>query len=168
MVTALFSTGNDGKFAETQLALRALAPSLTLLRARSCQQRLLWSLSALAGCDVDPVEVQGSCEEIARAKTEAALSAARSDPGTAALLQTAAVFFTEDVSLHLSCLGGFPGPYVKDFLSAVGECVPGSLASAQLTLFSGTGYTTLCVASTTTEPHASAGWRRRTCATAAA
>ena len=70
-------------------------------------------------CEVEPDELQGSCPAIALAKTAAALALARASH--AELVSQADLFFTEDVSLHLGCLGGFPGPYVKDFLEAVGE-----------------------------------------------
>ena len=101
-LVALFSTGNEGKFWETEAVLRTLCPTLRLLR-----------------CEVEPDELQGSCSAIATAKTREALALAR--VAHAELLAQASFFFTEDVSLHLSCLGGFPGPYVKDFLEAVGE-----------------------------------------------
>jgi inosine triphosphate pyrophosphatase len=93
----------QGKFQETEAALRTLCgPRLRLLR-----------------CEVEPDELQGSCSAIAVAKTREALALAR--VANAELLSQASFFFTEDVSLHLGCLGGFPGPYVKDFLEAVGE-----------------------------------------------
>jgi|APGre2960657444_1045066.scaffolds.fasta_scaffold00098_17 inosine triphosphate pyrophosphatase len=89
----VFSTGNDGKYEETCHGLCALAPSVVLTR-----------------CDVDPEEVQGSCDDIARQKTLTALRLAR-EQGVE--LSGADYFMTEDVSFHLDCLNGFPGPYVK-------------------------------------------------------
>lgn len=73
----LFSTGNEGKFEEASHALRELIPGCTVLRA-----------------NVDPVEVQGRCDDIAAEKTRCALRLAR-EQGVD--LTGVHVFVTEDV-----------------------------------------------------------------------
>jgi Ham1 family len=90
----LFSTGNHGKFEEAAHALRALLPGCTVHR-----------------CDVDPVEVQGRCDDIASEKCRTALRLAQAQ--CLPLLSECDYFIAEDVSFHLGCLNGFPGPYVK-------------------------------------------------------
>jgi hypothetical protein len=52
----LFSTGNEGKFEEAKHALSELIPGATVLRA-----------------NVDPAEIQGSCDDIATEKTRSAI-----------------------------------------------------------------------------------------------
>ena len=59
--------------------------------------------------NVDTVEIQGKPEDIIKDKASQ----------LAQKIQQA--FIVEDVSFSLSCLNGFPGPYIKDFLYAVGE-----------------------------------------------
>jgi inosine triphosphate pyrophosphatase len=58
--------------------------------------------------NIDLEEIQGPREAVIRAKAEAACEAA----GGPVIL--------EDVSLCLNCLNGFPGPYAKDFMRALG------------------------------------------------
>mgnify|MGYP000122524988 CR=1 FL=1 len=57
---------------------------------------------------LDLPEIQGTSEEIALEKAKKALEIIKSP------------FIVEDVSLHLSALGGFPGPYIKPMLSVLG------------------------------------------------
>lgn len=54
-------------------------------------------------------EIQGSEEDIARAKCQAASELAGGQP-----------IFTEDVSLRFHALGGLPGPYIKWFWGTLG------------------------------------------------
>ena len=77
----LFSTGNEGKFEEAKHALSELIPGCEVLRA-----------------NVDPAEIQGSCEDIAAEKTLSALRLAR-EQGVD--LVGVDVFVTEDVRCAL-------------------------------------------------------------------
>lgn len=77
-----------------------------------------------AGENVDkltPVpELQGTTQEVAKAKCAAAAKA----------LNAACV--TEDTALCFEALGGLPGPYIKDFLGTVGHDGKYSLPSSPL------------------------------------
>lgn len=59
--------------------------------------------------DLELTEIQGSRQEIIRAKAIEALR----------ILERPLV--VEDVSLCCPALGGLPGPYIKDFLKAIGD-----------------------------------------------
>lgn len=59
--------------------------------------------------DLDLTEIQGSRQEISQAKAKEALR----------ILGRPLV--VEDVSLCCPALGGLPGPYIKDFLKAIGD-----------------------------------------------
>ncbi len=63
----------------------------------------------LVRSDIDLEEIQGTPEEIVTTKAKTAYS----------LLNKPLV--VEDVSFCCSALGGFPGPYIKDFLRALGD-----------------------------------------------
>lgn len=63
----------------------------------------------LVHVDLDLEELQGPRQLVIVKKAEAALA------------RLGCPLIVEDVSLHLACLNGFPGPYIKDFLTAVGE-----------------------------------------------
>lgn len=54
-------------------------------------------------------ELQGSSDEIAKEKARLAFK------------QLRVPLFVEDTSLHITALGGLPGPYVKHFIAAVGN-----------------------------------------------
>lgn len=86
-----FVTGNANKLREAQQILAAAG--------------VPWRLEARA---VDVPEVQGTTQQVARAKCAAAARAV----GGACL--------TEDTALCYRALGGLPGPYIKDFLSRLG------------------------------------------------
>lgn len=62
-----------------------------------------------AYCDLDQLdleitEIQGTIEEIVKDKARKAYEVYKKP------------LFVEDVSVHYPALGGFPGPYIKDFL----------------------------------------------------
>jgi inosine triphosphate pyrophosphatase len=82
-----FITGNQGKFEE----------ALHILEG--------WELEHIK---LDLIEIQGTSEEVIRAKAKSALS------------QLNTPLIVEDVSLCFAALNGMPGPYAKDFLKAMG------------------------------------------------
>ena len=112
----LYATGNAGKFEE---ATRVFARRENVARAR------------VLTCAVDPriTEIQGSIEEIARDKCDEAYEVLfgasnperdlRKEQISASLTGDIDYLLTEDVSLSLTVLCGFPGPYVKPMLEAV-------------------------------------------------
>ena len=57
---------------------------------------------------VDLTEIQGAPEKIARAKAGEAFKRFRR------------MLIVEDTSLHLDCCGGMPGPYIRDYMQAMG------------------------------------------------
>jgi|TARA_B110000977_G_scaffold57015_1_gene77448 inosine triphosphate pyrophosphatase len=112
----LYCTGNAGKFREASHVFDAWNASEKgkLMRVAYVQ------------VDADPVEIQGDCEAVAYAKVKKAmkilgntgvLNEHRKRVGDDGILDVV----TEDVSLHLGCLNGFPGPYCKPMLSAIGD-----------------------------------------------
>jgi inosine triphosphate pyrophosphatase len=136
----LFCTGNDGKFKEAVHALEGLtAGGVSAGRVTVCSPRNRAGMLSLAlplscahatprqvtRCDADPEEVQGGAEHIARAKTAAALALLRAAGHP--LEGSFDFLVTEDVSFHLGCLNGFPGPYVK---GAWGHAQPAALRAA--------------------------------------
>ena len=62
---------------------------------------------------VDTYEIQGSFEQVAIAKMESSLSNLNYNPD--------AVYMIEDTGMEIDVLGGFPGPYLKQFRKAMGE-----------------------------------------------
>lgn len=65
-----------------------------------------WTLRRV---DLDITEIQGDPLEVIRDKAQKAQSAVN------------APLIVEDVSAYAEGLGGFPGPYVKDFMRCLGE-----------------------------------------------
>lgn len=111
----VYCTGNAGKFREASHVFDEWNASGSPLKVAYLQM------------DADPVEIQGTDEEVCRAKVEAA---------TKKLCETNALddvankcphayerchVVTEDVGLELGCLNGFPGVYCKPMLEAVGD-----------------------------------------------
>ncbi|KAL7421636.1 nucleoside triphosphate pyrophosphohydrolase ham1 [Cryptotrichosporon argae] len=88
----VFVTGNANKLREVQAILAAGGSGI------ECEAQA-----------VDVPEVQGTTQEVAIAKVKAA---------AAALGKTCV---TEDTALCFEALHGLPGPYIKDFLSALGH-----------------------------------------------
>lgn len=85
----------------------------TLCFVTSNPNKVKEAMTILKDCVIEPVqldllEVQGSSEEIAALKAQAAAE----DLGKPC--------FAEDVSLRIRALGGMPGPYIKHFASAIG------------------------------------------------
>ncbi len=94
--TLTFVTGNQGKLREVTRILKEDAN---------------FSDFNLVNVDIDLPELQGTPEEIASKKVEAAL------------LKVSGPVFVEDVCLCYNALGGMPGPYIKWFMKGTG--VPG-------------------------------------------
>ena len=107
-VSVLYCTGNDGKFKEASHVVEAY-------NAR-CAARGSRFRATLTQVDPDPVEIQGDAADVARAKVTAALAALPPEA-----LEGEDYVVTEDVGLSLRCLNGFPGPYCKPMLEAIGD-----------------------------------------------
>ena len=115
-IRVVYATGNPGKFEEASWVFGR--------RQRAEDPRVLT-------CALDPyiTEIQGTMEEIARSKSEATyhalfvnLSQEREkmqDKIVASLDGPVEYLLTEDVSLSINALCGFPGPYVKPMLEAI-------------------------------------------------
>jgi inosine triphosphate pyrophosphatase len=116
----LYCTGNFGKFSEASHVFDEWNASGSFMRVEYSQ------------VDADPVEIQGDCEAVGVAKVSAATRLLIQGYGTErqahhdvmmecsdAGVQCDVV--TEDVSLHLRSLNGFPGPYCKPMLAAIGD-----------------------------------------------
>jgi inosine triphosphate pyrophosphatase len=98
-----YATGNHGKFAEAEHVFNR--PE-NLARANVILQQF----------DVDTIEIQGSKVDISKHKLKeaAAILFQGADAGDFDYL------LVEDVSLDLDALNGFPGPYCKPMLEAIG------------------------------------------------
>jgi len=115
-IRVVYATGNAGKFEEATWVFGR--------RENAERTRVLT-------CALDPniTEIQGTMEEIARNKCEAtyqALFCTRSEEDgkmqqqlVASLEGPVDYLLTEDVSLSINALCGFPGPYVKPMLEAI-------------------------------------------------
>jgi inosine triphosphate pyrophosphatase len=90
--TLTFATGNANKLRESREILAA-APDFPY---------------TLVGRDLDLPEIQGTTQEVARAKCREA----------AEVLGGPCI--TDDTALAFHALGGLPGPYVKDFVKNIG------------------------------------------------
>jgi inosine triphosphate pyrophosphatase len=102
-----YATGNAGKFAE---AKHVFNRSENVARATVILQQF----------DVDTVEIQGSKVDISKHKLK---EAAASLIERGELCEGDCDFdylLVEDVSLDLDALNGFPGPYCKPMLEAIG------------------------------------------------
>ncbi|PWN46163.1 putative HAM1-protein [Ceraceosorus guamensis] len=97
-----FVTGNANKLKEVR-AILASAPSFPF---------------ELVNRDLDTIEVQGTTQDVARAKCSEA----------AKIIQGPVI--TEDTALGFSALKDLPGAYIKDFLKALGH--DGASSSALL------------------------------------
>jgi inosine triphosphate pyrophosphatase len=89
----IFITGNDNKAREAE----------QILETRVIRHKF------------DLAEIQGTAQEIAEAKIAEARPKVEEEFGSDVS------FFVDDVSLELAALGGFPGPYIKDFLAVNGN-----------------------------------------------
>lgn len=97
-LSVLYGTGNAGKFAEASHVFK---------RAENAARADV----ALAQCDFDTLEIQGSREDITARKCEEMSRVASTD--------SCDFLLVEDVSLELDALNGFPGPYCKPMLEAI-------------------------------------------------
>lgn len=127
----LYCTGNDGKFREASFVVDAWNERTFGSAAHPSRARLMQM-------DPDPTEIQGSADEIARSKVVQAWEQIRADVATpfgsedeataerppddalAAHPERYDFVVTEDVGLGMRCLNGFPGPYCKPMLEAIG------------------------------------------------
>ncbi|BGP29253.1 nucleoside triphosphate pyrophosphohydrolase ham1 [Rhodotorula toruloides] len=100
--TILFVTGNANKLKE----VRAILLSSTQ-HTENANPAATPSFS-VESQDLDVPEVQGTTEEVAKAKCKAAAEI------------VGGPCITEDTALAFEALGGLPGPYIKYFLKAVG------------------------------------------------
>ncbi|GJN87774.1 hypothetical protein Rhopal_000729-T1 [Rhodotorula paludigena] len=100
--TVLFVTGNANKLKEVRSILLA-----STQHAGGSDPATTPSFS-VESQDLDLPEVQGSTQEVARAKVKAAADV------------VGGPCITEDTALAFEALGGLPGPYIKYFLKAVG------------------------------------------------
>ena len=101
----LYCTGNAGKFREASFVIDGWNES------RDAKVEYVQ-------VDADPVEVQGTPEEIGASKVVEATRLLRE---RGAIPPDVDWVVTEDVGLHLRCLNGFPGPYCKPMLEAIGD-----------------------------------------------
>ncbi|GAA96108.1 uncharacterized protein L969DRAFT_91564 [Mixia osmundae IAM 14324] len=90
----IFVTGNANKLREVRQILAAGADAATI------------DLTSQA---LDLPEVQGTTQEVARYKVQAAAKALNGP------------CITEDTALCFDALDGLPGPYIKDFLARIGH-----------------------------------------------
>jgi len=101
----LYCTGNAGKFREASFVIDGWNESHD-------------ATVEYVQVDADPVEVQGTPEEIGASKVVEATRLLRE---RGAIPPDVDWVVTEDVGLHLRCLNGFPGPYCKPMLEAIGD-----------------------------------------------
>ncbi|GAA6061100.1 hypothetical protein JCM10212_006131 [Sporobolomyces blumeae] len=90
----LFVTGNANKLKEVRQILLASSPDLPF---------------TVESRDLDLPEIQGSTQEVAKAKVAAAAEA------------IGGPCITEDTALGFEALGGLPGPFIKYFMKSVGH-----------------------------------------------
>ena len=102
-----FVTGNANKLREVKQILET-TPEFS------------WQLESNA---LDVPEVQGSTQEVAKAKCRSAAQQVRPSSGGCVTLtaQMKGPCLTEDTALCFHALGGLPGPYIKDFLGKLGH-----------------------------------------------
>ena len=105
VMKVLYCTGNAGKFREASFVIDGWNES------RDAKVEYVQ-------VDADPVEVQGTPEEIGASKVVEATRLLRE---RGAIPPDVDWVVTEDVGLHLRCLNGFPGPYCKPMLEAIGD-----------------------------------------------
>lgn len=106
VMKVLYCTGNAGKFREAGFVIDGWNESHESSTVEYVQ------------VDADPVEVQGTPEEIGASKVVEATRLLRE---RGAIPPDVDWVVTEDVGLHLRCLNGFPGPYCKPMLEAIGD-----------------------------------------------
>ncbi|BGP37090.1 nucleoside triphosphate pyrophosphohydrolase ham1 [Rhodotorula kratochvilovae] len=99
----LFVTGNANKLKEVRAILLA-----TTQHAGSPDSASTLSFS-VESQDLDLPEIQGTTQEVAKAKVNAAAEA------------IGGPCITEDTALAFEALGGLPGPFIKYFMKAVGH-----------------------------------------------
>ncbi|GAA5826289.1 hypothetical protein JCM11251_007242 [Rhodosporidiobolus azoricus] len=100
--TILFVTGNANKLKEVRAILLASTQSTGADAAATPS-------FSVESQDLDLPEIQGTTQEVARAKVKAAAEA------------VGGPCITEDTALAFEALGGLPGPYIKFFMKAVGH-----------------------------------------------
>ncbi|GAA5846540.1 hypothetical protein JCM9279_006732 [Rhodotorula babjevae] len=94
----LFVTGNANKLKEVRAILLASAQSSGAPAPFTVESQ-----------DLDLPEIQGTTQEVARAKVSAAADA------------IGGPCITEDTALGFEALGGLPGPFIKYFMKSVGH-----------------------------------------------
>lgn len=111
MATVYLATSNDNKVRE----LRELVAFHESTDSLSPQLRFeRWPLSL---AEEELLEIQGTAADIVRHKCVAATRILRNLTGG-----WGAWVLVEDTSLELDALGGFPGPYIKDFARHMSLC----------------------------------------------
>ena len=107
----VYCTGNAGKFREASHVFDEWNASGLPLKVAYLQM------------DADPVEIQGTAEEVCCEKVKAAtkILCERNALDDVARAHDRCHVVTEDVGLELGCLNGFPGVYCKPMLEAVGD-----------------------------------------------
>ena len=107
----VYCTGNAGKFREASHVFDEWNASAHPLKVDYRQM------------DADPVEIQGTAEEVCRDKVKAAtkILVERGALDEVARDYLSCEVVTEDVGLELGCLNGFPGVYCKPMLEAIGD-----------------------------------------------
>ncbi|GAA5914256.1 hypothetical protein JCM6882_003667 [Rhodosporidiobolus microsporus] len=103
--TILFVTGNANKLKE----VRAILLASTQSTEASAADAAATPSFSVESQDLDLPEIQGTTQEVARAKVMAAAE------------QVGGPCITEDTALAFEALGGLPGPYIKFFMKAVGH-----------------------------------------------
>ena len=104
----LYCTGNAGKFREASFVIDGWNAERGETQAKVEYVQV----------DADPVEIQGTSEEIGARKVTEATRLLRE---RGAIPDDVDWVITEDVGLSLRCLHGFPGPYCKPMLEAIGD-----------------------------------------------
>lgn len=115
-----FVTGNANKLREVQQILAAGATGdMAAAAAPSADGTSAVATGVtLRSQALDVPEVQGKIEDVARAKVLSAASQFFATPKASGAPRRAVL--TEDTALCFSALQGLPGPYIKDFLGALG------------------------------------------------
>ena len=108
VMKVLYCTGNAGKFREASFVIDGWNASRGETQAKVEYVQV----------DADPVEIQGTSEEIGARKVTEATRLLRE---RGAIPDDVDWVITEDVGLSLRCLHGFPGPYCKPMLEAIGD-----------------------------------------------
>ncbi|GAA6029897.1 hypothetical protein JCM8097_009159 [Rhodosporidiobolus ruineniae] len=103
--TILFVTGNANKLKE----VRAILLASTQHPSNAASDAAATPSFSVESQDLDLPEIQGTTQEVARAKVKAAAEV------------VGGPCITEDTALAFEALGGLPGPYIKYFMKSVGH-----------------------------------------------